>query len=178
MSEESKIDSNYVNMDSGSGIRPGTSAFTSAAGLDDPNLSQEDKDLRLAIALQQQENAQAKAISTARVKQAEKSNFFRTGRSGVNTRLAAVRDKDQGKYSVPAYHNDDAYVKGGDDYLPPAGGVGGFSGTPQEMSDHVLAQQLQKAEETISVSSTVRKEEEISKAQVNRTSRSGQQAFH
>mmetsp|Transcript_47023 Transcript_47023/g.99928 ORF Transcript_47023/g.99928 Transcript_47023/m.99928 type:complete len:82 (-) Transcript_47023:385-630(-) len=36
-----------------------SSGIPSFSGLDDPNLSQEDRDLRLALALQQQENTAA-----------------------------------------------------------------------------------------------------------------------
>ena len=59
MSEESKTsDTDYVHMNDGRG--PGVASGGAAvAGLDDPALSQEDRDLRLAIALQQQENAAA-----------------------------------------------------------------------------------------------------------------------
>ena len=58
MSEESKTpEGDYVHMGDGAGVRPG--APISVPGLDDPNLSQEDKDMRLALALQQQENAAA-----------------------------------------------------------------------------------------------------------------------
>ena len=59
MSEESKTsDSDYVHMNYGNGVGVAPTnglALPSVAGLDDPSLSQEDRDLRLAIALQQQD---------------------------------------------------------------------------------------------------------------------------
>merc|ERR1719343_1940334 len=115
MSEETKYDTDYVNMDRG--VRPGSANVAKVpAGLDDPNLSQEDKDLRLAIALQQEENARALATSKGKIDDAEKANAMRTGRSGVHSRLAAVRDKDHGMLSVPSqYDSEGAYQAPGSD---------------------------------------------------------------
>ena len=57
MSEESKTaEGDFVMMGAGS-VVPGRGTVN--LGLDDPNLSQEEKDHRMAIALQQQENAAA-----------------------------------------------------------------------------------------------------------------------
>jgi len=173
MSEESKIDSDYVYMDH---TRPGTgnTIFKAPAGLDDPNLTQEERDLRLAIALQQQENAQAQAVSGTKLKNAEKADIFRTGRSGVNTRLANVRDKDHGMLKVPKdYNNDSAYVSA--DYLPPSTST--FTGTAQEMADHQLAVELHRMEATgvgagVSAEKMLKKEKEIDEAQAHRTGRS------
>mmetsp|Transcript_19142 Transcript_19142/g.27230 ORF Transcript_19142/g.27230 Transcript_19142/m.27230 type:complete len:183 (-) Transcript_19142:1645-2193(-) len=174
MSEESKIDHDYVHMHA---ARPGTGAnvFMAPKGLDDPNLTQEERDLRLAIALQQQENAAAQAGSSQKLHDAEKADVNRTGRSGVYTKLANVRAKDHGMLSVPKeYNNDSAYVNA--DYIPPMSST--FKGTPQEMADHEMAMNLHRAEISAeSVGATAekmfKKEKEIDEAQEHRTARSG-----
>ena len=71
-------------------------------GLDDPNLSEEEKDHRMAIALQQQENAAAYNEHKKKHEQNKQAQNFRTARSGTFTKLAAVRDKDHGMLSVPS----------------------------------------------------------------------------
>ena len=188
-SEESKSDSDYVHMGN-TGVQPGTSGLVKAPlGLDDPNLSQEDKDLRLAIALQQQENAEALAATRKKADMAKKANMNRTGRSCVSTRLAAIRDKDHGMLSVPAaYSNDNAYVRSDGDYLPPATktdiNMSSMKGAlPQEVADHNLAVELQKVEQSSvgtaqAASKYLKTEEAEAKAQELRTARSGKQAFH
>ncbi len=146
MSEETKTpDGDYVMM--GSGAAPGGPKVD--LGLDDPNLSQEDKDHRLAIALQQQENA---AVYEARMKKHDKSvqaNVNRTARSGTFTKLAAVRQKDQGMLSVPSeYTTPNAYVKESTDYLAHAEKSEAMTGgTPQQTADYQLAKELQKVEQ-------------------------------
>jgi hypothetical protein len=173
MSEESKIDHDYVYMD---GARPGTgrNVFMAPKGLDDPNLTQEERDLRLAIALQQQENARAQNHTGKHLKDAAKAEINRTGRSGVQTKLANVRAKDHGMLSVPKeYANDNAYVNA--DYIPPMAST--FKGTPQEMQDHELAMNIHRTEvnaETVGMDAQkmFRKEKEIIQAQGNRTGRS------
>ena len=120
MSEESKTaDGDYVMMGSGSAVKkPGIN-------VDDPNLSQEEKDHRLAIALQQQENVAAYSEHKKKHDANIKADQNRTARSGTFTRLAAVRDKDSGMLSVPAeYSSDHAYKKADGDYLPPSGKPG------------------------------------------------------
>mmetsp|Transcript_982 Transcript_982/g.1249 ORF Transcript_982/g.1249 Transcript_982/m.1249 type:complete len:167 (+) Transcript_982:98-598(+) len=87
--------SQYVNMDSGSGRKASTGIP------DDPNLSQEERDHRLAIALQQQENAAAYEAQKKQKEAAVKAQTNRTLRSGAGVRLAHIRDKDHGKLSVP-----------------------------------------------------------------------------
>ena len=145
MSEETKSDADYVAMGDG-GVAPGGSGFKLPASLDDPNLSQEDRDMRLAIALQQQENAAAYDAHKKKHDAAVRANTNRTSRSNVHTRLAAVRDKDQGMLSVPAqYTTQNAYVKegfeaGGPPPLP-------AGATPQEIADRKLAAELQKVEQ-------------------------------
>jgi hypothetical protein len=146
MSEESKTaEGDYVMMGSG---QP---AATLGAGLDDAALSQEDKDHRMAIALQQQENA---AVYDAHKKKHDmqvKANTNRTARSGTFTKLAAVRDKDQGMLSVPKdYTTENAYVRGDGEFLP--GTVKSDEellkgATPQQIADFKLAKELQKVEQ-------------------------------
>eukprot|EP00565_Helicotheca_tamesis_P003178 CAMPEP_0185724636 /NCGR_PEP_ID=MMETSP1171-20130828/1051_1 /TAXON_ID=374046 /ORGANISM="Helicotheca tamensis, Strain CCMP826" /LENGTH=166 /DNA_ID=CAMNT_0028392521 /DNA_START=16 /DNA_END=516 /DNA_ORIENTATION=- len=106
--------SSYVNMDSGSGRKQATLP-------DDPNLSQEERDHRLAIAMQQQENA---AAYEAQRKQKEASNIAkrnRIGRSGAAGGLAYIRGKDKGKLSVPKeYTTEGADVNPMSYHAPPA----------------------------------------------------------
>lgn len=170
-----------------SGVVPGqTTGGLPDLGLDDPNLSQEDKDLRLAIALQQQENAQVLENAKRRKAAANKSNFFRTGRSGVNTRLAHVRDKDHGAYSVPSAYGGaastaaNAYKSMEDAYAPPGTGP---TGNAQQDADLKLAKDLQSVEAT-SISAAVESDKlaklvaEETAASEHRTQRSGKQSFN
>jgi type IV secretory pathway VirJ component len=121
---------NYVNM--GEGFQPGTTTIT-APGLDDPSLSQEERDLRLALALQQQENAAAYGAHKKSHEAAAAAQKNRTTRSSCSTGLAAIRkaqkssEKDPERYAV----NDGTY------YAP---------GT-MESSDAALAAELQKVEQ-------------------------------
>merc|ERR1719491_2454128 len=123
-------------------------------GLDDPNISQEDKDLRLAIALQQEENARALATSKRKIENAERANVMRTGRSGVHSRLAAVRDKDHGMLSVPS---DSVGT-----YQAPGSYVNSSKGLSQEV-ENSSAGTSQAADKLTSA------EKEIQEAQENRT---------
>lgn len=179
MSEESKsAESDYVNMGSGSG-RP-TSAPGSNLGLDDPNLTQEDKDMRLAIALQQQENA---AVYTDHKKKHDAhvaANANRTTRSGSHTRLAAVRAKDQGMLSVPsAYSTENAYKSEDGHYAAPTGHDAPPAGAlPQEVADHNLAIEIQKVEQVgagtgQTLDKIVKGEKMDEAADANRAARSG-----
>jgi len=192
MSEESKTsDSDYVHMNDGRG--PGVSSGTSpaVAGLDDPNLSQEDRDLRLAIALQQQENAAAYDAHKKRRDEAIKANTSRTTRSNVHSRLAQVRKKDHGMLSVPdEYTTENAYKKGDGDYVSP--GIDGSAivanaaasgALPQEVADLKMALELQKVEQTgvgtaQTMSKILREEQEDDNANEMRNARSGKAAFH
>jgi len=148
MSEESKTpDGDYVMM--GSGAAAASGGANVSLGLDDPNLSQEDKDHRLAISLQQEENA---AVYDAHKKKHEKSvaaSTNRTARSGTFTKLAAVRQKDHGMLSVPAdYTTPNAYVKDSGDYLAHTEKNDGMeNATPQQKADYQLAMELQKVEQ-------------------------------
>jgi len=148
MSEESKTpDGDYVMMGSGAAA-PGVNPKVSL-GLDDPNLSQEDKDHRFAIALQQQENAAVYDVHKKKHEQSVAASVNRTARSGTFTKLAAVRQKDHGMLSVPAdYTTPNAYVKESGDYLAHTDNSEGLTGaTPQQTADYQLAKELQKVEQ-------------------------------
>lgn len=154
MSEETKTDGDYVVMGAGAGVTPGRGGATGAAALklDDPNLSQEEKDHRLALALQQQENSAAMAEHKKRHDQAVKAQQNRTLRSGTYTKLAAIRDKDSGMLSVPAeYTSENAYKKSDGDYFAPTGSSGfvppGQGARPQEVADFKLAAEIQTVEQ-------------------------------
>jgi hypothetical protein len=184
MSEETKTpEGDYVMMGSGESA-PG-STILKMPGLDDPNLSQEDKDHRLAIALQQQENAAAYDAHKKKHEEYVKASTMRTARSGTFTRLAAVRDKDHGMLSVPAdYTTDNAYVKSDNDYVAHTSGDNveeNFAGmTPQQIADYKLAKELQKVEQvgagTVQeMNKIVTDEVSEAEAQAHRTERSN---FH
>jgi hypothetical protein len=182
MAEESKIDADYVHMGNKSGgTRPGTGTqhsntlFKAPEGLDDPNLSQEEKDLRLAIALQQQENASMQASNKNKIKAEAKSNMFRTGRSGAATGLAAMRKKDGGALRVPPeYNNDNAYKSG-------TGGSnnnGGYKAPAPGASDAEYAAYIQQVDSNASQTGAeaekmMRKEQAIDEARKHRSERSG-----
>jgi hypothetical protein len=188
MSEESKTsDSDYIHMtESVVASRP--PAFQSPNSfLDDPSLSQEDRDLRLAIALQQQENAAVYDAHKKRHDAALAANANRTGRSGVHTKLGAVRKKDHGMLSVPdEYSTENAYKKGdlkanaaGGEYVTPTNP----DATPQEQKDLALAMELQKVEQTGAgtarlMDKILTEEEMDERANEMRTARSGKAAFH
>ena len=146
MSEETKTaEGDYVMM----GSAPAPNKVL--PGLDDPNLSQEDRDHRLAIALQQQENAAAYDAHKKKHDQYKAAQANRTTRSGTFSRLAAVRDKDSGMLSVPAdYTTENAYVKSGE-YLPQTSGKSDEEllkgATPQQIADFKLARELQTVEQ-------------------------------
>ena len=91
MSEESKTaDSDYVMMSEGETV-PGRNR---KGGIEiDPCLSQEEKDHRLAVALQQQENAAAYDEHKKKHDEYQKANEHRTARSATYTKLAAVRQR-------------------------------------------------------------------------------------
>ncbi len=181
MSEETKTpEGEYVLMGN---LAPGGTTLK-IPGLDDPNLSQEDKDHRLAIALQQEENAAAYDVHKKKHEQYVAASTNRTARSGTFTRLAAVRDKDHGMLSVPAdYTTENAYVKGDNDYVAHIGEKEEMNlagATPQQIADYQLAKELQKVEQAGAgtareMSKIVTEESEESEAQNLRTGRSN---FH
>mmetsp|Transcript_24068 Transcript_24068/g.49213 ORF Transcript_24068/g.49213 Transcript_24068/m.49213 type:complete len:197 (+) Transcript_24068:192-782(+) len=189
MSEESKVDTDYIQMSSD--VAPGVSSGNTlnVPGLDDPNLSQEDRDLRLAIALQQQENAAAYDDHKKRHDAAVKANVNRTSRSNVHSRLATVRAKDHGMLTVPdEYTTENAYKKGDSNYVNPDanGGVNmdNLKGAlPQEVADLKLAMDLQKMEQTgagtaRTMNKILTEEKEDEQANELRNARSGKAAFH
>ena len=154
MSEESKIDSDYVHMFDGNtpptaaaGGGGGGAVVTHAApdGLDDPNLSQEERDLRLAIALQQQENSAA--LTAAKIHKAEQSrtNILRSGRSGAQTGLAHIRAREKMGTSSIGYANAGA-ADVISEYVAPMSAGGVASNMSQEAKDYQLAVELQKVE--------------------------------
>jgi hypothetical protein len=193
MSEESKIpDGDYVMMSGGGNGRPASSSsiMSSAstkvapadhplAFLDDPSLTQEEKDHRLAIALQKQENAAAYKEHQKKAEEHMNAQKHRTARSGTYTKLAAVRDKDGGMLSVPAaYSTENAYKVEGT-FQPgfAANSSPPLNATPQEITDHKLALQLQKVEQVDAgtvrtMQKMVEKEELIEETQAIRTVRS------
>lgn len=121
--------SNYVKMGSG-GVKPGTNAVD-IPEINDPNLSQEEKDLRIALALQQQENAIAYDAQKKRQDANTSAQKSRTTRSNIGTRLPAVRkqQKDTGDVAVGAATGS---------YASPAG----YS------ADAKLAMEMQKVEDS------------------------------
>ena len=151
MSEESKTpDADYVHMGDGAGVRPGGAAPKDILGLDDPNLSQEDKDMRIALALQQQENAAAYDQHKKKHDAAVKAQQNRTAYSSSFDKLAATRKKDHGMLRVPAaYSTENAYVteeSGG--YTVPAGSAVDLTGaSPQVIADHKIAAEMQRVEQ-------------------------------
>ena len=114
-----------------SSLTPGTSTGgLSAPGLDDPNLTQEERDLRLAMALQQEENAIAYDSHKKRTDAAAAAKQSRTSRSNCNTSLASIRKVQKNTDDAPiASSSDGAY------YAPGS-------------SDSALAAELQRVEET------------------------------
>lgn len=179
MSEESKnTEGDYVMMGAG-GYQPRPGGNKVNLNIDDPNLTQEEKDHRLAIALQQQENAAAYGEHQKKSQEQEKSNTLRTGRSGTYSKLAAVRDKDHGMLSVPsAYTNEHAYKKESDYKAPGNGFVPPpRNATPQQIADYQLAAELQGVEQveagTIqTMKKMVGEEQAAEEAQAHRTERS------
>jgi hypothetical protein len=190
MSEESKTsDSDYIHM--GDNAPRIASANRNGIDVDDPTtLSQEDRDLRLAIALQQQENAAAYTEHKKRRDAAKAASENRTSRSNVHSRLAQVRRKDHGMLTVPdEYSTENAYKKGDSEYVCPdsnaqviaAAKAGGA--LPQEMADLKIALDLQKVEQTgagtaQAMSKIIKEEREDAEATEMRNARSGKQSFH
>ena len=178
MSEESKTpDGDYVMMGTGAAAPGGGPKVN--LGLDDPNLSQEDKDHRLAIALQQEENAAVYEARKKKQEEAAAASVNRTARSGTFTKLAAVRQKDHGMLSVPAdYTTPNAYVKESGDYLPHTDKSDNLAGaTPQQAADYQLAKELQKVEQVGAgtareMGKIVKEENAEAQAQAHRVERS------
>ena len=94
----------------------------------EPSLSQEEKDLRLALALQQQENSIAYDAHKKRHDAHLAAQNNRTTRSNAGTRLANVLKNQKDGPAV-------------------AGAAGSYMG-PDDSSDAILAAELQKVGET------------------------------
>ena len=194
MSEESKTsDSDYVHMNDNSTkvASAANGGIAATLSLDDPNLSQEDRDLRLAIALQQQENAAACDAHKKRHDAAVAANTNRTSRSNVHSRLAQVRKKDHGMLTVPdEYTTENAYKKGdSSNYISPPTDSGVINtatangALPQEVADLKIALDLQKVEQTgagtaQTMNKILKEEKEDDEAHDMRNARSGKAAFH
>ena len=149
------MSSNYHQMKD-SENRPASAAPTSFTVPDiDPSLSQEEKDLRLALALQQQENAIAYDAHKKRHDAVVSSQLNRTTRSNAGTRLAAVRknQKEAAESMAPASY-------------------GSYVG-PDVSSDAILASELQKVEDaTASTAKIIAQDSEAAKAAKLRNGRS------
>ena len=176
MSEESKTaESDYVIM-ADTAPTPGRSK-TAALGLDDPTLSQEEKDHRLAVAMQQEENAAAYADHKKKHEDAVHAQQNRTARSGTFTKLANIRSKDQGMLQVPAaYTSDHAYHKDSG-APPPSMAPPPLNASAQEIADYQMAANLQKMEQvdagTIrTMEKIVQEEVQDDESQARRTERS------
>jgi hypothetical protein len=185
-----------MNYGSGVGVAnshtgAGAALAGGVAGLDDPSLSQEDRDLRLAIALQQQENAAAYNAHKKRHDAAVAANVNRTSRSNVHSKLANVRRKDHGMLTVPDdYTTENAYKKGDSQYVSPAtdGSVVvanalASGALPQEVADLKLALDLQKLDQTgagtaQTMVKILKEEKEDAQANELRNARSGKPSFH
>lgn len=178
MSEESKTaEGDYVMMDTGVRQSAKTGTGSAVLNLDDPSLSQEERDHRLAVAMQQQENAAAYNEHKVKHDANVAAQNSRTARSGTFTKLAAVRAKDHGMLTVPsdytsehAYHKDSEYVSPG--FAAPPAHAGS-----QEIADFKLAAEMQKVEQVDAgtvrtMQKMVAEEEEAEEAQQNRTGRS------
>lgn len=179
MSEESKTaDGDYVMMGGGAGVRPGTGTITSNLGLDDPSLSLEEKDHRLALALQQQENAAAYDDHKKKHETYVQANHNRTARSATFTKLAAIRAKDHGMLKVPSEYTSEHAYKAETDYVAPTTFVAPPpEADPQEIADFQLAAGLQKLEQvdagTVRTMQKIVTEEAVEDtAQAHRTERS------
>lgn len=100
--------SDYHSMGSGA---PNRGTFVRVEGLDDPNLSQEEKDRRLAIALQQQENAAVYELAKKKHDASVAAQANRTTRSNVATSLATIRKKQKEQGDVETSGSgDDLYA--------------------------------------------------------------------
>lgn len=95
----------------------------------DPSLSQEEQDLRLALALQQEENNAAYDAQKKSHEEKAAAQKMRTGRSGVNSGLAHIRKVQRQSESVEG------------------AGAGMYTAPQGDDHDASLAMELQKAEQ-------------------------------
>ncbi len=121
----------YVNMGDKAPV-PGSSLPQPSSGLnDDPNLPQEERDLRLAISLQQQENAAAYEAHKRRQEANSVAKKNRTTRSSCSTGLASIRRAQKSSDESPV-----GYKAADGDYSAPGS------------ADGKLAAELQKVEQS------------------------------
>mmetsp|Transcript_21232 Transcript_21232/g.31438 ORF Transcript_21232/g.31438 Transcript_21232/m.31438 type:complete len:159 (-) Transcript_21232:349-825(-) len=157
------MNANYVNM--GQGVQPGTTTSPAPApGLEDSNLSQEETDLRLALALQQQENAAAYDAHKKTQDAAIAAKKNRTTRSNYSTGLASIRRAQKNTDVSPGgYENDGAYNAPGSD-----------------SNDAALAAELQKVEHATAGTAQLMEQivKEDSEEKKSTTIRSGRSHYH
>jgi hypothetical protein len=144
--------SNYVQMNDSSKA-PGDFQYE---GMNDPNLSQEERDLRLALALQQQENASVLAAHAQRQSSQRTTNDFRTARSGAKEGLTTIRkvQKQTSTSGHPFHSANSTYMAPGSDD-----------------ADYKLAMEMQMAED--SAVGTARLVEKIIKDEVKEKEEKG-----
>jgi len=180
MAEESKVD--YVDMGSTPTVTVtpgGTSNLPNTIPDIDASLSQEEQDLRLAMALQQAENSQAYAASRKRHEQATATQSHRTIRSNAGTSLSSIRATQKASAERHGGHGAGTASHSASNYYAPSG-----NGTSdaQVLADARLAGDMQKVEQatagTARMMAKIQKEEEDSKASATlRNARSGTGAF-
>jgi len=100
MSDDIKY-SEYHSM--GGGLPNRGTQLVRVDGLDDPNLPQEEKDHRLALALQQQENAAVYDLAKKKHDAAVAAQANRTTRSNVATSLASIRHKQKEEGDIETF---------------------------------------------------------------------------
>ena len=158
------MDANYVNMGQ-EGVQPGTTSLN-APGLEDTNsdLSMEERDLRLALALQQEENAAAYEAHKKTHDAALAAKKNRTTRSNYSTGLASIRRAQKNTEVSPVgYENDGAYNAPGSD-----------------SKDAALAAELQKVEHATAGTAQLMEQivKEDSEEKKSSTIRSGRGHYH
>lgn len=132
-------------------------------GGEDASISQEERDLRLAMALQQQENASAYETSKKRHDQTIAAQKSRTGRSSVGTSLPHIRKVQKANGGMQ-------------------GAGSGMYTAPENDSDAAFAAELQKEEQAslgtaVMVERMVKNDAAITLSSQTRNARSGQSAF-
>jgi len=105
-----KSDEAYVHMEN-----EGAVDKLQIDGLNDPSLSQEENDLRLAMALQQQENAASLEATRKRHEQTMAAQNNRTGRSCVSSSLSNIRKTKKAANDVVGSAGTGAYTAPGNE---------------------------------------------------------------
>lgn len=178
--ESNDYESNPLLPQSNKNTRPAPGGGAKVAlGLDDPDLSQEDKDHRLAVELQRQEIETSYDMHKKKHDKYVAASVNRTTRSGTFTRLAAVRQKDHGRLSVPAdYTAPNAHIeKKGYNLALTDDSKGLVGATPPQTADYQLARELQKIEQigagtAREMAKIIREESDERNAQAHRVERS------